>query len=70
MPSEFIKCVDCQSEFEHTERDQQFYQERGFAAPKRCKPCREKKKARFDKGHGGGGSDRHGRGRDGEEFGV
>jgi DNA replicative helicase MCM subunit Mcm2 (Cdc46/Mcm family) len=52
MPSEYLKCVDCGNEFEHTERDQEFYQERGFTPPKRCRSCRTKKKARFDKGGG------------------
>ncbi len=41
-----IKCVDCGSEFIFTARDQEFYQEKGFTnEPKRCKACRDKKKA-------------------------
>jgi hypothetical protein len=41
-----IKCVDCGTEFVFTARDQAFYAEKGFAnEPKRCKECREKKKA-------------------------
>ena len=41
-----IKCVDCGNEFVFTARDQAFYQEKGFTnEPKRCKECREKKKA-------------------------
>ena len=69
MPSEYIKCVDCQEEFEHTERDQEFYLEREFTPPKRCRSCRNKKKARFDKPSGGGNrQDNHNR-TDGEEFG-
>lgn len=47
MPSEFRKCVDCGDSYEHTEESQRFYEERQFAPPKRCLPCRDKKKQRF-----------------------
>lgn len=41
-----IKCVDCGTEFVFTARDQEFYAEKGFTnEPKRCKSCRDKKKA-------------------------
>ncbi len=41
-----IKCVDCGTEFTFTARDQEFYAEKGFTnEPKRCKACRDKKKA-------------------------
>ena len=41
-----IKCVDCGTEFVFTARDQAFYAEKGFTnEPKRCKPCRDVKKA-------------------------
>ena len=41
-----IKCVDCGTEFVFTARDQEFYKEKGFTnEPKRCKACRDKKKA-------------------------
>lgn len=41
-----IKCVDCGKEFVFTARDQAFYAEKGFTnEPKRCKECREIKKA-------------------------
>ena len=40
-----IKCVDCGTEFVFTARDQAFYHEQGFTnEPKRCKPCRDKRK--------------------------
>jgi len=43
---ETIKCVECGTEFVFTAKDQAFYQEKGFTnKPKRCKPCRDKKKA-------------------------
>lgn len=41
-----IKCIDCGEEFTFTARDQAFYAEKGFNnEPKRCKACRDKKKA-------------------------
>lgn len=41
-----IKCVDCGEEFIFTANEQEFYAEKGFTnEPKRCKPCRDKKKA-------------------------
>ena len=45
-----IKCKDCGAEFIFTVNDQKFYQEKGFTnEPKRCKTCREKKKAEREK---------------------
>ena len=41
-----IKCVDCNTEFVFTAREQEFYAEKGYNnEPKRCKECRDKKKA-------------------------
>lgn len=41
-----IVCQDCGEEFTFTVRDQEFYEEKGFTnEPKRCKACRDKKKA-------------------------
>lgn len=39
-----IKCQDCGEEFNFTEKDQTFYQEKGFKPPKRCKSCRNIRK--------------------------
>lgn len=41
-------CVekDCGKEFAITQNEQEFYAGKNFELPKRCKPCREKKKAR------------------------
>ncbi len=54
-----ITCVDCSSEFVHSAEDQARYAERGFTnEPKRCRPCREQRKAQSSSrggGHGGGG---------------
>lgn len=45
-----IKCIDCGTEFVFTSRDQEFYKEQGFNnEPKRCKQCRDKKKAEKSK---------------------
>ena len=41
-----IKCQDCGEDFNFTERDQEFYQEKGFLPPKRCHFCRKVRKER------------------------
>ncbi|MGN1119517.1 MAG: CFI-box-CTERM domain-containing protein, partial [Oscillospiraceae bacterium] len=38
-------CVDCGEKFEITNSEREFYSEKGFESPKRCKSCRDKKKA-------------------------
>lgn len=43
-----LTCGDCGQPFNFPEKDQAFYQEKGYSQPKRCKNCREKRKA--DKG--------------------
>lgn len=44
MPNQAIKCQDCGKDFDFTERDQVFYQEKGFLPPKRCHFCRKARK--------------------------
>lgn len=39
-----IKCQDCGEEFNFSENDQKFYEEKGFQPPKRCKFCRNARK--------------------------
>ena len=39
-----ITCSDCGQDFTFSSADQQFFQERGYSTPKRCKPCRQAKK--------------------------
>lgn len=51
-------CSDCGQEFTFTAADQAFFQERGYTAPKRCKPCRQAKKNEAGGGGGGGGYQR------------
>ena len=40
-----VTCVDCGAQFTFSARDQAFYQERGYQAPRRCKNCRDKRKS-------------------------
>ncbi len=44
MADRKLVCVDCGDEFDFTEGEQQFFADKGFDAPKRCKPCRQAKK--------------------------
>lgn len=53
-----LSCVDCGSQFTFSAKDQAFYQERGYQAPRRCKTCRDKRKtggAATTSGGSGGG---------------
>src|SRR6478672_10396540 len=53
-----IVCVDCGAEFTFTADEQQRFAERGFTnEPKRCKTCRDARKASQTSGNrsGGGG---------------
>ena len=45
-----IKCLDCNNEFAFSESEQKFYKNNNFAEPKRCKSCREVRKAEYKKG--------------------
>lgn len=40
-----VICVDCNRIFIYTIGEQEFYEAHQFPPPKRCKPCREQKKA-------------------------
>lgn len=40
-----LNCVDCGAQFVFSARDQTFYLERGYQAPRRCKTCRDKRKS-------------------------
>src|SRR4051812_17712345 len=35
-----LTCADCSEQFVFTERDQEFYAQRGFTEPRRCASCR------------------------------
>ncbi len=47
-----ITCVSCQEVFPFTQEEQEFYESKGFQAPKKCKPCRAA--AKQNRGGGGG----------------
>ena len=68
-----ITCVDCGTEFTFTADEQQRHAERGFTnEPKRCKTCREARKAAQGgnrAGRSGGGSSFGGGGGGGRSFG-
>ncbi|MGI6324550.1 MAG: zinc-ribbon domain-containing protein [Bacilli bacterium] len=46
MEDKTIKCQDCGTDFVFTVAEQEWYAEKGFNnEPKRCKVCRDKRKA-------------------------
>ena len=46
-------CKDCGQAFTFTAGEQEFFQERGFSEPIRCKTCRDSRKAqKSDRGGG------------------
>jgi DNA replicative helicase MCM subunit Mcm2 (Cdc46/Mcm family) len=52
-----LTCADCGHDFVWTAKDQEFFREKGYQQPKRCKDCRQAKKAqRGDHDRGGGGN--------------
>lgn len=50
-----ITCVDCSNSFVFTDQEQDFFREKGFTEPKRCRPCRQIRKQ--NKSQGGGSQD-------------
>lgn len=40
-----LTCSDCDDDFIFTIGEQEFFEEKGFDEPKRCKDCRDRKKA-------------------------
>jgi hypothetical protein len=40
-----LTCVDCGEEFPFSAREQAFFAEKGFQPPKRCKSCKQVRKA-------------------------
>ena len=47
------KRPQCQKEFVFTAGEKQFFETKGFSPPRRCKPCRDAKKAEKEAGNGG-----------------
>jgi len=44
MSDEVILCADCRSEFPFTESEATFFASKGLTKPRRCKPCRQKRR--------------------------
>jgi len=55
MPDLEITCSECSTPFTFTEREQEYYRERNLTHPKRCKPCRDARRANFGGSRGPGG---------------
>jgi DNA-directed RNA polymerase subunit RPC12/RpoP len=45
MADKKIKCIDCNKDFIFSAGEQEFFEEKGYSEPIRCKDCRGKKKA-------------------------
>ena len=45
MDDKNLTCADCSSEFVWTGKEQEFYASKNLHQPRRCKACRDKKKA-------------------------
>lgn len=39
-----VECIDCGKAFDLTVEEQDWYKEKGFALPKRCKECRKERR--------------------------
>ena len=52
MSEQSITCADCGTPFAFSASEQQFYAEKGFSPPRRCRTCRDAAKAA--RGQGGG----------------
>lgn len=52
VPDMMLECQDCKQEFIFEEGEQAFFESKGYTPPKRCKPCRDKKKAQRSRGGG------------------
>lgn len=44
MSDEVIVCADCRTEFTFTESEAAFFASKGLSKPRRCKPCRQKRR--------------------------
>jgi CxxC-x17-CxxC domain-containing protein len=55
MPDKTIKCRDCGARFTFTEKDQEFYKEKGYTnEPSRCPKCRAARKSQPRENNRGG----------------
>jgi len=39
-----LLCVDCEEEFQFTAGEQAYYWSKGLTEPRRCRPCRQRRK--------------------------
>ena len=44
LVDKILPCKDCDKTFTFTKEEQGFYLKRAYAEPKRCPPCRKKRK--------------------------
>lgn len=44
MPDETINCADCKTDFVWTEGEQEFFEQKAFKRPRRCRECRLKRR--------------------------
>jgi hypothetical protein len=51
-----LTCADCNQDFLWSAREQEFYQEKGFQPPKRCKDCTRARKEQRGRAEGRGGN--------------
>lgn len=51
MEDKTLICKDCGKEFTFTAGEQEFYAEKGFSEPVRCKECRDAAKAKRNQNH-------------------
>ena len=54
---QYLTCADCGQEFVWSAREQEFYREKGFQQPKRCKDCNRARKERREGDRGGNDAD-------------
>ncbi|MEE8400681.1 MAG: CxxC-x17-CxxC domain-containing protein [Candidatus Hydrothermarchaeaceae archaeon] len=53
-----LVCEDCGNEWTFSSDEQEFFNDRGYQTPKRCKPCRQKRKTSRTGGSSGGFGER------------
>ena len=51
MNDQFITCVQCNTEFKFSAKEQEYYKNKGFNPPKRCPQCRKNKAKLADPEH-------------------
>jgi hypothetical protein len=51
MRDQFITCVQCNTEFQFSAVEQEYYKSKGFNPPKRCPQCRKNKAKLTDPEH-------------------